>query len=66
MTKKKERLRDLERRVVALEQAAWLPTRPDPVSEPVDAQGLLRDVAGEYGQCYSMWDEDEWGFGAYL
>jgi hypothetical protein len=60
------RIRKLEARVEALEQAQrWTPDAVVP-SEPLDAQAMLRDVAEEYGRCYDMWGDDEWRAGVYI
>jgi hypothetical protein len=66
--KLKRRLRRLEARVEALEQAQrWTPDPPPaPLSERLDIQGLLREVAEEYGRSYDMWDDDEWRAGVYI
>jgi hypothetical protein len=66
--KLKRRLRRLEARVEALERAErWTPTDPPaPLSEPLDAQAMLRGVAEEYGRCYDMWGDDEWRAGVYI
>jgi hypothetical protein len=64
--KLKRRLRRLEARVEALEQAQRWTSEVVVNSEPLDAQAMLRDVAAEYGQSYAMWDDDEWRAGVYI
>jgi hypothetical protein len=66
--KLKARMKALEARVEALEQAQrWTPDpTPAPLSERLDIQGLLRGVAEEYGRCYDMWGDDEWRAGVYI
>jgi hypothetical protein len=64
--KLKRRLRHLEARVEALEQAQRWTSEVVVNSEPLDAQAMLRDVAAEYGQSYAMWDDDEWRAGVYI
>jgi hypothetical protein len=64
--KLKRRLRRLEARVEALEQAQRWTSEVVVNSEPLDAQAMLRDVAEEYGRSYDMWGDDEWRAGVYI
>jgi hypothetical protein len=67
--KLKKRVKALEARVAALEQHGqrWTPDPPPAeVSDPVDAQAIIRWVADEYSRSYEMWGDDEWRGGVYL